>query len=145
MTEMARRAAATQACMDRFAGKPLVPGTRDCGTLAEHLLHKMGRPAPLLRGANHKSMSGAVKYIRRLGFGSLMELIDAELGIQPEDRIAPASAWPADLIALPSEEGDGFGCALAVAIDGGRVLMPNVATGLFEPMTPHLFVTAWRV
>lgn len=145
MSEMLKRAAATQACMDRFAGQPLVPGKRDCGTLVEHVLHKMGRKAPLLRGARHTTMAGAVKYIRGLGFGSLLEFIDAELGIKPEDRIAPASAWPADIIGLQSEDGDGFGCALAVAIDGGRVLTANPATRLFEPMTPHLFVAAWRV
>ncbi|WP_448797991.1 DUF6950 family protein [Brevundimonas sp.] len=142
---MLKRAAATQACMDRFAGQPLVPGKRDCGTLAEHLLHRMGRKSPLLRGARHTTMAGAVKYIRGLGFASLPELIDAELGITPDERIAPAGAWPADLIGLASEDGDGFGCSLSVVLDGGRVLTANPATGLFEPMTPHLFVAAWRV
>lgn len=141
MSEMLKRAAATQACMDRFAGLPLIDGKRDCGTLAAHDLHKMGRKATLLTASKHTTMAGAIRYIRKAGFADLVDLVD-HMGLT---RIAPAAAWPGDLIGLQSEVGDGFGCALAVAIDGGRVLTANPATGLFEPMTPHLFVAAWRV
>ena len=52
---------------------------------------------------------------------------------------------PGDIIAMPSEDGDGFGCSLAVALDNGRVLGLNSASGLIEPMIPHLFICAWRV
>jgi hypothetical protein len=138
---MLKRQAATQACMDRFAFKPVVPGVRDCGKLAAHAIHKMGRSATLLTGTRHKTFAGAVKYIRGLGFKDLVELMDA-LGL---DRIPPASALPGDIIALPSEEGDGFGCSLAIALDNGRILGLNAASGLIEPMIPHLFVAAWRV
>jgi len=141
MSPMLKRQAATQACMDRFGFKPVVPGVRDCGKLAAHTMHHMGRPAPLLNGARHKTFAGAVRYIRGLGFADLVALMDAS-GLS---RIGAASAWPADIIALASEPGDGFGCSLSVALDNGRVLALNPASGLIEPMIPHLFVTAWRV
>ncbi|WP_336968362.1 DUF6950 family protein [Brevundimonas aurantiaca] len=141
MTTMLKRAAATQACMDRFAYKPVEPGVRDCGKLAAHALHKQGRSAKLLNASRHKTWRGALAYLKRTGFASLVDLIDA-MGLE---RIAPAAALPGDLIALPSEEGDGFGCSLAVALDNGRVLALNRVSGLIEPMIPHMFVCAWRV
>ena len=141
MSEMLKRAGATQACMDRFAGKPVQWGRRDCGKLAAHALHKMGRKAKRLNGSTHTTAAGAVKYIRQTGFADLLALMDGE-GL---DRIPPAAARPGDIVALASEPGDGFGCSLTVALDNGRVLGCNPATGLIEPMIPHLFVAAWRV
>jgi len=141
MHSMLKRQAATQACMDRFAFTTVQPGRRDCGKLAAHAMHKMGRPAKLITASRHTSWAGAVRYIRRTGFASLVELVDA-MGMA---RIAPAAALPGDIIALPSADGDGFGCSLAVALDNGRVLALNPASGLIEPMIPHLFVAAWRV
>lgn len=143
MTDMLKRAAATQACMDRFGFKPVEPGVRDCGKLTAHALHKQGRSAKLLNASRHRTWAGALRYIKSLGMSGLVELMDAQLGVRPEDRIPPAAALPGDIIALPSD--DGFGCSLAVALDNGRVLALNPATGLIEPMIPHLFVCAWRV
>jgi hypothetical protein len=141
MHPMMKRQAATQACMDRFAYKAVEPGKRDCGKLAAHAMGKMGRSAKLLNGTRHKTFAGALKYIRRLGFKDLIALMDAT-GL---DRVPPAAALPGDIIAMPSEGGDGFGCSLAVALDNGRVLGLNPASGLIEPMIPHLFICAWRV
>ena len=141
MNIMLKRAAATQACMDRFAFKPVEPGVRDCGKLAAHALHQMGRSAKLLNGSKHKTWAGALRYLERNGFGSLTELVDA-MGL---DRIAPAAALPADLIAMPTDDDNGFGCSLAVALDNGRILALNPASGLIEPMIPKMFVCAWRV
>lgn len=141
MSPMLKRAAAVQACMDRFAFKPVEPGVRDCGKLAAHALHGMGRSAKLLNGWRGKGWASALRYIRKQGFGSLVEMIDGmELA-----RIAPAAALPGDLIAMPTDEENGFGCSLAVALDNGRVLGLNPASGLIEPMIPRMFVCAWRV
>lgn len=137
---MLKRAAATQACMDRFAFKPVEPGVRDCGKLAAHDLHHMGRSAKLLNGWKGRTWASAVRYIRGEGFADLVELIDA-MGLE---RIAPAAALPADLVAMPTDA-DGFGCSLAVALDNGRVLGLNASTGLIEPLIPRMFVCAWRV
>lgn len=141
MHPMLKRAAATQACMDRFAFKPVEPGVRDCGKLASHDLHLMGRSAKLLNGRRGKDWASALRYVRKSGFADLVELVDA-MGLE---RIPPAAALPADLIALPGMEGDPFGCSLSVALDNGRVLALNVGSGLIEPMIPRLFVCAWRV
>lgn len=140
MHSMLKRQAATQACMDRFAGLSVLPGRRDCGKLAAHALHRMGRSAKLLNGSRHTTWAGAVKYLRGKGFASLMDLVDA-MGLQ---RIPPAAALPGDLIAMPTDD-EAFGCSLAVALDNGRILGLNPATGLIEPMIPHQFVCAWRV
>lgn len=140
MGTLRQRQKAVQACMDRFADKPFEPGVRDCGKLAAHVLHGMGRKAKLLNGWRGKSWGSAVRYIEAKGFGSLVELVDA-MGLE---RIAPAAALPGDLIAMPTDA-EGFGCSLSVALDNGRVLGLNTATGLIEPMIPHIFVCAWRV
>lgn len=141
MSDMLKRAAATQACMDRFAFKAVAWGKRDCGRLAAHAMHKMGRDCSLLNASAHTTAAGAVKYVRQTGFADLIALMDAT-GLA---RIPPAAALPGDIVALASEAGDGFGCSLTVALDNGRVLGCNPASGLIEPMIPHLFVTAWRV
>lgn len=138
MHPMLKRAAAAQACMERFAGKAYEPGRRHCGKLAAHAMHKMGRKAPLLTGSRHTTEAGALKYIRRTGFASLLEMMDA-CGLE---RIAPAAALPGDIIALPS--GDAFGCSLAVALGDGLVL-GLVEGQTFQPLIPHQFVAAWRV
>lgn len=141
MHPMLKRQAATRACMDRFAFKPMEAGKRDCGKLAALAMHKGGRNAKLLNASKHKTMAGAVKYIRKAGFKDLLELMDAT-GLE---RIAPASALPNDIIALASEPGDGFGCSLCVALDNGRVLAFNPLSGVCEPMEPLITVAAWRV
>lgn len=141
MHPMLKRAAATQACMDRFAFKPIEPGVRDCRNLGAHALHKQGRSAKLLNGWQGKTWASALRYVRRHGFSNLMEMVDA-MGLE---RIAPAAALPGDLIAMPTDEESGFGCSLAVALDNGRILGLNPASGLIEPMIPKMFVCAWRV
>lgn len=141
MKESVRRERITRACMDRFNGKPLVPGRRDCATLAAHAMHKGGRKADLLTASKHTTWAGAVKYIRQQGCTSLAELMDA-CGLE---RIPPAAAWPGDIVALPSGDEEGFGCSLTVALDNGRVLGFNGETGRCEPHQPFEFVAAWRV
>ena len=72
MNPMLSRAAATQACMDRFAFKPVEPGVRDCRDLGAHALHKQGRSARLLNGWRGKTWASALRYVRRSGFANLM-------------------------------------------------------------------------
>ena len=141
MSEMLRRAATTQSCMDRFNGKAMDWKARHCGKLAAHSMHGMGRSAVPLNRCRSVTPAGALRYIRKAGFEDLVALMDAT-GL---DRIPPAAARPGDIIALPSEPGDGFGCSLTVALDNGRVLGCNPVTGAIEPMIPLLFVAAWRV
>lgn len=142
MTEMIKRAAATQACMDLFAGRPNDwRERRHCGRLAAQSLMRMGRSAKVINACRARTLRGVLAYLKRNNFETLVDLMDAT-GLE---RIAPAMARPGDIVALPSADDDGFGCSLTVALADGRVLASNPLTGLFEPMTPHVFVAAWRV
>lgn len=139
-TVMERRVAAAQACVDRFNGKAYDPGAnRDCIKLASHALHKMGRRVGLTKGLRYHSEAGGVRAMRKLGFESLMQAVDA-VGLE---RIPPAAALPADIIAIPTEDGSPFGCALAVAVGNGRALA--FVEGVARVVQPLQYLTAWRV
>lgn len=140
MNDVLKRAAATQACMDRFGFKAVEPGVRDCGKLAAHALHKQGRSAKLLNASRHTTWAGALRYLAKVGAKDLVALVDM-MGLE---RIPPAAALPGDIIALPTDA-DGFGCSLAVALDNNRVLALNPMSGLIEPATAQAFICAWRV
>lgn len=142
MIETIRRAGATQTCMNLFADRPMDwKARRHCGRLAAQSMMRMGRNAKLLNACRATTLRGVLAYLRRNKFASLIELMDAT-GLE---RIAPAMARPGDIVALPSAPGDGFGCSLTVALSDGRVLMANELSGRFEPVTPHIFIAAWRV
>lgn len=138
---MIRRVAAAQACIDRFSGKPYALGQRDCIKLTGHALHKLGKRVSLTKGLRYSSEAGGVKAMRKLGFGSLLEAVDAALGA--EARIAPAMALPGDIVALPTEGDSPFGCALTVAVGNGRVVGFKDGFGLV--IQPLEYVAAWRV
>lgn len=144
MHEMLKRAAVTQACMDRFAGKPLDWKARHCGKLAAHAMHGLGRSAKLLNACRAETAKGAAAYLKREGFASLAELMDAT-GLE---RIAPAAARPGDIIAMPVADDDPFGCSLAIALDNGRILgfqADETGEKVCQVLVPHEFLTAWRV
>ena len=116
MHEMIRRQRAVDACVQRFAGKPYAPGSRDCVKLAGHALHKMGRRVGLTKGVRYTSERGALKALKALGFADLLAAMDAT----GRPRIAPAAALPGDILALAA---DGpFGCGLAVYAGNGAAL-----------------------
>lgn len=137
---MIRRVAAAQACIDRFAGKLYDPGKRDCIKLGNHALHKLGRRVGLTKGLRYSSEAGGVKVMRKLGFGGLLEAVDAALGA--DARIPPAMALPGDIVALPAEGESAFGCALTVAVGNGRVVGFQNGVGLV--MQPKEYLAAWR-
>lgn len=134
------RVAAAQACIDRFSGKSYEPGKRDCIKLGNHALHKLGRRVSLTKGLRYTTEAGGVKAMRKLGFGSLLEAVDAALGA--EARIPPAMALPGDIIALATDEDSPFGCALTVAVGNGRVIGFQNGVGLV--MQPKSYLAAWR-
>jgi hypothetical protein len=131
-------AEAAQACIDRFAGKPMVWGQRDCATLAAHLLHKRGRAVPMLKGAKYKSEAGAFRTLKQTGFACLVSAVDG-LGLE---RIPPAAARTGDLVAMPCADAR-WGCALTVAVGNGRVF--GYLDGVAQVQAPSSFVAAWRV
>lgn len=128
--------------MTVFAGQPVDwKARRHCGRLAAQSMMRMKRNAKLLNACRATTLRGVLAYLKRNGFASLVELMDAT-GLE---RIAPAMARPGDIVALASDPADGFGCSLTVALSEGRVLAANPLSGVFEPATPHFFIAAWRV
>lgn len=133
----ARKAAAAQACIDRFSGKSYEPGKRDCAILAAHLLHQYGVAVPMMKGLRYSTEGGAIKALKRSGCADIVAAVDA-LGFE---RIAPAAARTGDLVGLPC---DGpWGCSLTVAVGNGRVF--GFVHGVGHTLQPQAFVTAWRV
>lgn len=136
---MVRRVAAAQACIDRFVGKTYdCSKNRDCIKLAGHSMHKMGRRTGLTKGLRYSSEAGGLRVMRKLGFKTLIEAVDAA-GLE---RIAPAMALPGDIIALQTGD-SAFGCSLAVAVGNGRVV--GFVNGFGAVLQPLQYLTAWRV
>jgi hypothetical protein len=130
---------AAQACVDRFGDRPFELGKRDCVRLAAHLVRARGVKTPMLKGLRYSTLAGAIRALGQTGFADLAEGVDA-LGLQ---RIAPARAVTGDLIAMPGEDGDPFGCVLTVAVGNGRVF--GFIEGRAQAVVPKAFVAAWRV
>ena len=92
----------------------------------------------MLKGLRYRSAVGAAKALEALGHDSLLAAMDAT-GLA---RIAPAAAWPGDIVGLPAND-DQFDVALTLAIGNGRVF--GLIDGAFHPSRPLKFVAAWRV
>lgn len=138
MIEMIRRQQAAQATVDRFKGQPWQLGKNDCVRMAAFALRKMGHRPKLGKAGTYTTGAGALRALKRAGFNSLAEALDA-LGLA---RIPPAAALPGDIIMIPGEAPlDG---ALTVAVGNGRVLgYHEDATGA-EVLHPVAFIAAWR-
>lgn len=139
-TKGERRRDAVEACRERFWGKDYKPGLRDCVRLAAHAMHHMGHGVSLMKGVRYSTEAGGLKALKKLGFDDLLSAVDAT-GLE---RIAPAAALPADLIALPS--GDALGVCLYVYAGNGKALGYKedhdvaLMISLSEPP-----LTAWRL
>lgn len=112
---MSERGDAVAACIQRFRDKPYQPGKRDDVRMAAHLLHHLGIGVPLLKGCDWKCERSGMRLLKRKGFDSLHDAVDA-LGLA---RIGWGSARMGDLLALPSTCGVG---ALAVHTGNGQML-----------------------
>lgn len=139
----ARRVKAAQLCIDKFVGKPYEPGKSDCLRLFSTAVKAQGMKLSLAKVRSYSSEEGALRALRQEGYASLMAAVDA-FGLP---RIAPASALPGDIVALPAEEGNPFGCALTVSVSNGRVVgfQEIEGQGVGAVLQPLEYVAAWRV
>lgn len=137
--ERIRRAAAAEACWKRFYGKAYDPGKRDCVKLATHALIKMGHGSGSMKAFVYASEAQGLKLLRKAGFKSLPEALDAR-GLP---RIAPAAAMQGDLIALDAGAENPFGAALTVAMADGIVL--GFSEGICSTWRPLAYQAAWRL
>jgi hypothetical protein len=60
------------------------------------------------------------------------------------ERIAPAAAWPGDLIEIPAEERNPLGCFMVALTNGRAVGYVDGAIGA-AVLQPLEYVAAWRV
>lgn len=137
MNDLIRRRDAAQATIDRFHGKPLAYGRDDCVRMAVFCLRKLGVRVSLLKAGSYRSELGAARALRRTGFATLAEAVDA----QGLPRIAPAMALPGDLVGLPAPNGQ---VGLAVAVGNGRVLAFWETAQACTVIQPLEYVCAWR-
>ncbi len=138
--DLLRRKAAADACVRRFAGKPLRWGQTDCVKLAALAMRKQGVTVPLLRGVRYSSEATALRRLRELGFDCLSAAMDAT-GLV---RIAPARALPGDIVGLPSLRPD-WDVALCVAGNNGTVFGFLGEDRKGQSVRPLKTVCAWRV
>ena len=134
-----RRAAAAEACRQRFYGKAYDPGARDCLKLANHALIKMGHGSGVVKGLRYSTEAQGYRLMRKAGFASLPEGLDAK-GLP---RIAPAAALQGDLIAMDAGEDNPFGASLMVAMSDGLVL--GFSEGICSTWRPLAYQAAWRL
>ena len=110
------RIAAAESAIARFAGQPFAWGRRDCLRLVAHALRELGHAPPLRDAGDYRTLLGARRALKRTGHATLDAWVDA-WGLQ---RIPPAAALPADVLAFPSEHPSLP--ALAIVLSNGRVL-----------------------
>lgn len=140
MLELVRRAEIAQATLDRFKDRAFAYGSADCVQMAAFHLRGMGHQVLLSKGGRYRTGVGAVRALKRAGFNSLSEAIDAF----HFERIAPAAALVGDILALPHEEGAQLE-ALAVALGNGRVLGWHPDAPGAAVLQPVMYEHAWRV
>jgi hypothetical protein len=131
------RAFVAQSAVDAFDAKPLDFKDADCIRLGVFVMRAMGHKPKGLKGLRWSTEMGALKAMKRSGFKTLLDAIDA----QGFERIAPARALPGDLVALPC---DGpWGGSIMVCVGNGRLF--GFLEGRAGVVEPKSFVCAWRV
>ena len=136
--ELERRRRAAQATVDRFKGVPFEYGKNDCVRMAAFVLRQLGHRPKLAKAGSYKSAAGAVRALKRAGYATLAEALDA----MNLPRIAPAAALPGDIILVPGEAP--FDGALHVAVGNGRTLAYHEDLIGADILQPTEYIAAWR-
>lgn len=143
MKELIRRQKAVEATMERFRGKAFAFGATDCAKVVAFHLKQLGHKVRLSKAGQYKTLIGAQAALRRLGYDTLPEAMDGH-GFE---RIAPASAWMGDVVALPTDEHP-IG-ALGIVAGNGNIMGFHPAHETLVIIAPSPAATAqaiaWRV
>ncbi len=113
--EMVRRVAAAQKTLDRFMGQPFGWGTADCSRMVAFHLRQMGFKPALARFGSYKTAIGARAALKRAGFETLGDVLDAMCLV----RIPPAAAIVGDIV--QGDSGEPLG-ALGIYLGNGAML-----------------------
>ncbi|MDO1560429.1 hypothetical protein Q0812_13420 [Brevundimonas sp. 2R-24] len=139
MLSYGERVAIAQAAVNKYSGRPFEWGRADCVRLAAFVLREAGRPVSLTKAGAYSTATGALRALKRAGFSTLPEAVSAHGLVE----IAPAAAWPGDLMLLPQEGEGTWGGALVVRLTNGRAL--GFIDGVGAILQPSALVTAWRL
>jgi len=135
---MERRVRLTTATVERFKDREFNWGSCDCVRIAAWHLRQFGLRPLLAKAGSYKTAIGARAALKRLGYATLEEAIDA-LRLP---RIVPAEAWTGDIVM--GESGDAFG-ALGIYLGNGAMLgFHEDVAGAAVLRRIHLG-TGWRV
>lgn len=126
-----------QATFDKFNGKPFELGKYDCARMTAFYLNGLGYKFSLLKGGSYSTEVGARLALKRLGVGSLTDILDSKF-----PRLdSAASAQTGDIV---STKGDGeTGDALGIVMHRNHVLM--FLEGVCAEVIVSEFTGAWRV
>lgn len=131
---------AAQKTVDEFSAKPFELGARDCAKLINFHLKLVGNPVPVAKCGAYSTVLGAKRGLKRLGFNSLAELMDAHF-----PRIAPAAALIGDVFELEGSQDDPIG-ALALYLGNGLTFgYHENAEGAVMARLLQPPIAAWRV
>lgn len=131
------RAEALQATKDLFDGHAFAWGRWDCAHLLADYFRRLGAPWPLERIGPYSSATGAVRFLSRLGFVSMGDVIGSRL-----QEIPPAFAWLGDIIEFEAEHVVGA-CGIALGNNSVYCYVPDCE----EPRAARIIAPkrAWRV
>lgn len=132
MTTIAERTEATQRTVDRFKGKPFELGSEDCAQMVLFHLAELGQNFTLMNITKYSSAIGAKRTLKKMGFDSLPEFMDANYKRLP----APAFAKVGDILSFPSED-DPLGIG-ALAIYLGNKLILHYHADALDAVTSRI-------
>lgn len=129
------RTACAELTLAQFITMPFAWGRHDCARMTAAHVRRMGHAVSLAMFGGYTSLNGARRALKRAGYDSLEAVLDARF-----DRIAPASAWVGDIVAMEGKDGL---AALAVRLSNGRILCTH--NGGFAIAHPKVMLAAWRI
>jgi hypothetical protein len=138
MFDLQQRTTMLEEVVKKYSGTKFELGSDDCVHMINYGLQQLGRPVNLIKLGSYSTPAGARRAMRKAGYASLREAVTGQ-GFFELD--APAMAWPGDIIAMPSVEGEDV--ALAFMASNGRAFGFWQDTAQF--FQPLAFETAWRI
>lgn len=138
MFDLNKRIEVMSAVSSKYDGVDFELGTdNDCAHMIAYGLKQYGLKCSIDKYGTYRTEAGARSRLRKAGFSSLMEAVDAQGFFRLESA---ALAWPGDIIAF---KGDNDDVALAWMMSNGRAF--GFMDGKAKFVQPLSIEAAWRV
>lgn len=138
MKPLIRRQQAVQATVNRFRGRSFAFGSVDCAKVTAFHLKQLGHKVRLSKAGQYKTLVGAQRALRRLGYETLTDAMDGH-GFA---RIAPAACLLGDVVSFPCDHPIG---ALGIVVGNGNMMAFHELHESPVFMTMGQIDTAWKV